>query len=272
MNNEKGYTMVEILIAMAILAIMSAPVLNIFTDSIRINRMADDQYKSDFIAQKFIEDLRVNDLPHDNDTTVEYDGFSVNVVHKELINDVATVETEVKSNFTLPTINVDIEMFIDSDSKIALRNNSKNLSNLDLDPNLYLLKVESTSPNIYKTILSHSDLSLVNTVEFDETTINDSEPLTIRIFKNNNLTFEDTQKITFSVLNSTSKEVEIYLVNDQLKNIKFNINSSSKGVKLIRNLTDSAHISTNEYTSHDVEVTVSKNGTEYTKLKTVISK
>ncbi|MGB3368932.1 MAG: prepilin-type N-terminal cleavage/methylation domain-containing protein [Acidaminobacteraceae bacterium] len=272
MNNKKGYTLVEIMIAMAILAIMSAPMLNVFIDSIRVNKMADDQYRSDFIAQKFIEDLRVDDFPIEFDTTVQYEGFSVNVLYKELINNVDTAVTEVKSNFTLPSIDVSVEMYIDSDDKIALRDDSANFKGPSSDPNTYLLKIESTSANVYKTLLSHSDFSDTNTVEVDQTSIIDTKPLTIKIFKSSSITIAELQKINFNILNTTTKNLEVYVINDQLDNINFTVDSSSTSVKLFRNLTDLAHVSTNNFKSYDIEVTVSKNDIEYTKLKTVISK
>lgn len=273
MNNEKGYTLIEIMIAMAILAIMSAPMLNVFTDSIRINKMADDQYRSDFIAQKFIEDLRVGVLPTELDTTVQYEGFSINIVHKELINNVAkaTEVTEIKSNFTLPSIDAEIEMYEDADGDITLKNGDFDLSNPNLDVDNYLLEIEVAS-NLYTTRLSYSELSLINTVVVDETLIMDDRALTISIVKNSNITLDDEQRKSFTILNNTTKDVEIYVINDQLDNINFTIDPSSRSVKLFRNLTDSTHVSTNTFKSYDVEVTVSKNDTEYTKLKTVISK
>lgn len=271
MNNKKGYTLVEILVAMAILAIMATPILNIFIDSIRVNKMADDQYKADFIAQKFVEDLRVNDFPSELDTTTLYDGFSVNVIYKEATNDVETLVTEVKSNFTMPTFNAEIELYENSKNKIGLKNSNFNLSNLELDPNNYIIKIED-SLNLYKVTLLYGDLISTSPEVVDQVSIIDTSPFNLKIFKNRELLISDSQKTTFTILNTTTKEFDIFVVNDQIDNIKFLIDSSSNSVKITRNLTDLVHISNNNFKSYDVEVIVSKNNTQYTKLKTVISK
>lgn len=278
MNNEKGYTMVEILIAMAILAIISAPMLNVFTDSVRINRMADDQYRADIIAQKFLEDIRMNGLPDELDTTVSYGDFTVRVLHSELANNLETAATEVSSNFTLPTMDTEVELYLDVDSNIALRSESFDLNNLNLNPNHYLLSITqpNTAINNYNLNVSYTVNSQVITNNITLSSIDDDRAITLMISKNANLSFNSEQNIAFEILNKTSNEglrkLEIYVTNDQLSNINFTVAPLSNSVKIIRNLTSSTHVSNNNYRSHNVEVTVSKSGTEYTKLKTVISK
>ncbi len=53
-----GFTMVEVILSMAVLGIVIAPLMGIFVLSAKINRESSNEYKSFLEAQKYIEEIK----------------------------------------------------------------------------------------------------------------------------------------------------------------------------------------------------------------------
>lgn len=56
--NKKGYTFVELIITLALVAIMIVPIFNSFTSSYRINLLSKRQSASAFVAQEVMENIK----------------------------------------------------------------------------------------------------------------------------------------------------------------------------------------------------------------------
>ncbi len=57
-RNNQGFSLLEVLLAMAILAIVFVPLMNYFTDSIKYNNMSKIKQKATLLAQNTMEDLK----------------------------------------------------------------------------------------------------------------------------------------------------------------------------------------------------------------------
>ena len=57
-NNNGGFSLLEVILAMAILAIISIPLLSYFTQSMKYNAMMADKQHATNLAQEVLEDLK----------------------------------------------------------------------------------------------------------------------------------------------------------------------------------------------------------------------
>lgn len=57
-DNNKGFSLVEVVISMAILAIITIPLLQYFSDSMRYNAMMEKKQQATIFAQQLLEDLK----------------------------------------------------------------------------------------------------------------------------------------------------------------------------------------------------------------------
>lgn len=60
MNNKKGYTLVELIITLAVIAIMIVPIFNTFTESIKVNIISKREISGAYLAQNVLEDLKTH--------------------------------------------------------------------------------------------------------------------------------------------------------------------------------------------------------------------
>lgn len=56
-NPDAGFTLIEVILSVAILAVVSVPILNYFTDSMRYSGMTSKQQKATYLAQEITEGL-----------------------------------------------------------------------------------------------------------------------------------------------------------------------------------------------------------------------
>ena len=57
-NNNGGFSLLEVILAMAILAIISIPLLSYFTQSMKYNAMMADKQHATNLAQEVLENLK----------------------------------------------------------------------------------------------------------------------------------------------------------------------------------------------------------------------
>ena len=57
-QNNGGFSLLEVILAMAILAILSIPLLSYFTQSMKYNAMMADKQHATNLAQEVMEDLK----------------------------------------------------------------------------------------------------------------------------------------------------------------------------------------------------------------------
>ena len=73
-NENNGFTLIELVITIAVLAVISVPLLMYFTDSMRHSARMKEQQNAVIAAQNVLEDLKVLDMSLDN---VDYLTLSV---------------------------------------------------------------------------------------------------------------------------------------------------------------------------------------------------
>lgn len=71
--DNKGFTLVEILVAMAVLAIVTIPLLSYFSDASKLNALSSKRHKANLAAQTVMEDFKNRELKA---IAEEYQGFS----------------------------------------------------------------------------------------------------------------------------------------------------------------------------------------------------
>lgn len=72
-KDNRGFTLVEILVALAVLAIISIPLLSYFSDASRMNALSANKHKANLAAQAVMEDFKTKDM---ETIAMEYRGLS----------------------------------------------------------------------------------------------------------------------------------------------------------------------------------------------------
>lgn len=62
-RDNRGFTLVEVLVALAVLAIVSIPLLSYFSDGSRLNALSANKQKANMAAQSIMEDFKVKTMP-----------------------------------------------------------------------------------------------------------------------------------------------------------------------------------------------------------------
>lgn len=178
-KHKKGFTLIEVILSIAILSIIIGPVLSLTLSTVKINKQSDDKLKAMNIAQKHLEEIKSFDYKLQPDAifpieeTVAYNSFSVErtIIPVEEYkfdgsnNDINIIyDIEIKDNFITNNIPGVLEI-----SYIA-NNNFK----LDF--------VGSTSREINVKIGFTGN----DTVNIDINNINNSEGLNVYFIKDSN--------------------------------------------------------------------------------------
>lgn len=56
-SKNAGFSLIEVVVSMAVLAIISIPLLSYFTESMRYNRMMAEKQKATLLSQEILEQL-----------------------------------------------------------------------------------------------------------------------------------------------------------------------------------------------------------------------
>ncbi len=76
-HNKKGYTLIEVMVSLAILGLIVVPVANLFLSSVVNNRHARDEMEAGQLAQEVMESLKNNpQVPVSQGATVRLDRYS----------------------------------------------------------------------------------------------------------------------------------------------------------------------------------------------------
>ena len=95
-QNNAGFSLIEVILSMAILAIISIPLLSYFTESMKYNaKMADKQHATN-LAQEVLEDLKNQDTLVEDEGTGKTIKYLLDHKYTVVSNDMGKTETDKK--------------------------------------------------------------------------------------------------------------------------------------------------------------------------------
>ncbi|MCB2312655.1 type II secretion system GspH family protein [Clostridium tagluense] len=220
---KKGFTLIEVILSLAILSIVIGPILSLTTSTVKINKKSDNKIQAVNIAQKYLEEIKSSEYVIDNNTifpmneSIKEKEFEVlrtiNQVEEYKINDKNVVnikyDAEVENNvekrngipldLNIKTVGIDQ---IDMELKASASNNVNVKLSVDKPIDIYLTNNSSRELKVYfiKESKQYSikkcdgQISVFTNVSQD-TTVNTNNyrlyKITVEVKKNN----ETLQKI-----------------------------------------------------------------------------
>jgi len=234
--NKNGFTLVEIIVTLAIMSIVIGPLMAMLITSQKINNEGENEYKSLQYAQKYLEKIKAMDsIETDNytETVTTADGYIIDIAVspssvtdsvEELIYD-ATMTINAESNIIWKDkfSTTDINM-VDGMVDLAI----------DTDIGKSIIFIEEAESKVLTTVASPK----INVILFADTTIN--------------------------ILNCDGN-VEFY-VNDHDKSYTWNINVINGIAPIIHNIENKTALNI----LYDIKISVTKDGITKTTTGTTI--
>lgn len=75
-RNNQGFTLIEVMLAMAVLSFMFLPLMKYFSDSEKINRQARDRQNASYLAESLLEEVRLATVAEELESILVGEGFS----------------------------------------------------------------------------------------------------------------------------------------------------------------------------------------------------
>jgi len=249
-KKNEGFTLLELLIAVAILSVVIGPYFTQFLTSTEIGERSERIVRAEFIAQMVLEEAkRVSQVPTSGNTRVELiDGFTVNVTYSDesdsinnstdqltLYSDNVNPDFSVTPSYSLSGVDIEFQP-IGGGSQTTIQD-------LSLSEEL-TFELESTGIlNQYTLsyLINDDNKQLLNTfnkidnekvvLRFDATSVDQSNELLNIHLKN-------------STQEESERTLELYEYNDQSKSFDFSASASSSGdvtlfLKLATNTSES---------------------------------
>jgi len=257
MKNRNGYSLLELIIAMGLLALLAGPFVSIFVDSLKINKMSDNVVKANYIAQKYMEEYK---------SKVEYE-------FKESDLKTATSTTvETFDNSVLYEIDEALIYYYNA-NEITLKNNIKEFEVKNAVDRKYVLRLDDSGVSKIREILEYSTSSSNVESILGEFTITDNRfviSFNSQGFDSENL----PAPFEITIENNSKYDIYVYSYDNDFNLImlKFKNNSIDTDIVYINNLTMKSESNFNDEIFNQVIVTVSKNGIEYAKIVSGIKK
>ena len=260
--------MIELIIAISLLSVISSPFINSFIKSMEINKRTENTIEANYIAQKFLEDIKYSDDLSIFSATQEYQGFTVDITFTDITDTLKITKdrtTVSNGGYTLPD-DYDMELryyeTVSDGSKIRIASTDYKSSS-----NQYTLKIENQSEG--------SDLltvSLLYPTEFPILSINASgkTSVDIKILVGSNIS-ENGELI---LNNLSDKKIQFYEFDDNNDYLKLDpvVSINSGDIEIISNLNTLSQDGNNNHSLYSVEIVISKNGVELEKLISTVKK
>lgn len=263
---NKGLTLVELIVSLAILGIIMTPLASFFVNTIRINKNSENRLEANQIAQRYMEEAKFGKTLYSQGKIIE----------GTIIKTDKGYETKIKIEKHLK-YEIDKEMDGDTDHDRPTTYHSQ----IEID------KQENTQSD--KVIFKDTDMG--NQSE----NINDDELVKIDIIKdtNNKITIQFNEKYTKTVtgidLNNTDINLKInckgnkspinlkistlndvktniYVVKSETTKNKIKLNTLEGKVRLYNNIYDKSVSKNEESWIYKITVNVTKNNKELAKL------
>ncbi|SHJ71255.1 prepilin-type N-terminal cleavage/methylation domain-containing protein [Clostridium cavendishii DSM 21758] len=227
-KKKKGLTLLEVVISLAIFAILLIPLANLILTSVKINRAAEEKQQAKIAAQKSMEalkqvkDLRLAPLPltladgekltstpnaGEYDFKATYGEYKVDGIIKKSKD--INVDNGNQEKFDILNNKVkNIIAITESDAyyKFGFEYQVKSLSSNDINYFKGLTKINFPTPNELKIDINESDVVYINN---DSTIMNLDTPLIIYLVEKRN----SSNKLKIEFTNKGSKN-EVYILRE----------------------------------------------------------
>ena len=240
LKSKKGMTLIEVIISVALLAILIIPLSGLVMSSLKNNIDSEDMQKASYIGQKVLEELKAYDeITLQDNSTEKYfellDGDKIVQKDKEFLGsfdrnvygspsngkdkDIYRVEVKVEKDVNFQYENIDN---LDKYNDVGFRLNftSNKINDANITANKLIMELDQ---NLKKLVVSNeNEATPILTIE--KTDINKNIILDIRndFYKDVNIEF----------INKSEEFVEIYMIKDGNNPSKMKLYSSSGNVIL----------------------------------------
>jgi len=240
LKNEKGMTLLELLIAVAILALVVGPYFSQFVTSVEIGERSERVVRAEFVAQAVLEEEKQRIKILDDGKPKERDGFQVVVSYENHSGDINTSDGSlefydgaVEPDYTL------VPVVKSSSTDVQFRPLSKasytTASGIDRG-GLLTIYLESTPvDNQYEM---YYQIGVGNKTKlYDSMTITDGEVVNLKFQAPQDTSAEDvlpnTNLMSINLINNTEGKKErllqLHEFDDDYRNFNFSTDNSSSG-------------------------------------------
>lgn len=263
---NKGLTLVELVVSLAILGIIMAPLSSFFVNTIKINKNSEDRLTANQIAQKYMEEAKFTKLPseetitktdEDFKTTIEIEKHTDYEIDKEMKKKVNEDEKNKDKNNSI-TYHTEIEIDKEdtqSDKVTFKATDSGNQDELISNDQEIKIDIKKDHNNKITVKFNEKYTKTVTNIDLNNHDIN------IKINCNGN---RFPIKLDVSTLNNV--KTKIYVVKSEATKNKIKLNTSEGNVRLYNNIYDKSVRKKEDSWIYKINVTVTKNGKELAKL------
>jgi len=239
--NNKGFTLIELIISIAILMIILVPLTNMFVFSAKVNALGREELDGISAAKKYIEEIKASDelFNVDEEDGVEYKGYKLYV---DILGVEKYASNDVDNDFEFEE-DIDILVLHQYDIKFSKdKINYQYIGNPDID-------IEFTDKK---------DL-YINEIEVIK---NHKENLNIGLY------FSDTLGVfNFTIKNFSNYSINIYIVEPDLKRYEYTLDILNGKVSTYKNLKKNQNVDISPYMLYKIKVDVEKNEEYITTLE-----
>ncbi|KNF07385.1 hypothetical protein CLPU_17c00100 [Gottschalkia purinilytica] len=82
--NNKGTTMIEVVVSITILSLLTLPIITLFYESVKMNKKSQEQMTATILAENFIEDIKTSENLNIGQVTKYENGFNINIKIEEI--------------------------------------------------------------------------------------------------------------------------------------------------------------------------------------------
>ncbi|MBI9011998.1 MAG: type II secretion system protein [Clostridiales bacterium] len=256
MNNKKGYTLVELIITLAVVSIMIVPIFNAFLQSNRVNLMSRKQISAAYLAQNELEDIKgmtraqfnAYDETDDGIFDILKSDFEYHKITK-ISNGGTEFDVEITINnvtdqlgITANEVMTHVEDIRDAHCTITLPDTPDNTNNL-ISTHTYSFNTHELDLLIKKVDDSTSELIIgganpVVTISHSEFigALPDADNRIILNLVGNELMEDGSDEWTFNIINQTEFPVDVKPFIDEFSNIHMKASSDSSNDIYIGNV------------------------------------
>lgn len=273
--NNKGMTLVEVMITLTIISIMAVPIFDTFLESMRINQKTVNAVEANHIGQMFLEQLRAGkefEAFEDEDGNqvlrASMSGYDVRATLKAIdVTYKPSMESKVNLGNITDLTNFPIKVVYQKgeaeDAKTYVTYGGNNY-----EATAFKMVFESSNENI-------TQVSLYKVEESSETQMGVTKNITATDDEIDvSITVSGKpQNGSVEVINNSKETVKLYEVDDFDKLLKIKANSLSTGViKIYTNKRSKPASGKNELKVYDVDIEISKNGKVLERLVSTVKK